>query len=153
MSRKQQFKIPPSPIQCWIREENAPVPKDKQHFPTCPKHFCPLLSLLFVFQAYKSGMYGSSYVWILPGWYEKQWWGTRDADLDCTPEQIKEAAGHYIAVTEGTRSTDPGLTVSGEVSMPHPLGKQHPPHPPSPSPPSNADQSQGDPAGAKRGQH
>ena len=67
-------------------------------------------------QAYKVGLYGSTYVWIVPGWWGEHWWKKNDPTVDCTPDQIKEAAGHYIAIAESTWSTDPGVTVNGQVS-------------------------------------
>ena len=40
-------------------------------------------------QAYKEGLYGSKYVWLIVGWYNEDWWKKRD--VECEGEQLIEA--------------------------------------------------------------
>ncbi|XP_038052112.1 gamma-aminobutyric acid type B receptor subunit 1-like [Patiria miniata] len=49
-------------------------------------------------QAYKEGMYGKKYVWIITGWYSHQWWLSEDDENrhDCTKEQMAEAVQGYF---------------------------------------------------------
>ncbi|XP_072046213.1 gamma-aminobutyric acid type B receptor subunit 2-like [Amphiura filiformis] len=39
-------------------------------------------------QAYKEGMYGAKYVWIVNGWYGYEWWRQDDPSHDCTNSQM-----------------------------------------------------------------
>ena len=57
-------------------------------------------SLLVVFrfcEAYKTGMTGTKYVWIMVGWYDDGWWRTRDPAVTCTIEEMDRAAEGYVA--------------------------------------------------------
>ena len=47
-------------------------------------------------QAYKIGLYGRRIVWILNGWYDAEWWKTKDDSIDCTPEQLSEVVEGYF---------------------------------------------------------
>ncbi|XP_077989812.1 gamma-aminobutyric acid type B receptor subunit 1-like [Glandiceps talaboti] len=49
-------------------------------------------------QAYKEGMYGAKYVWIITGWYSSEWWREEDQDgsHDCTLEQLEVAVSGYF---------------------------------------------------------
>ncbi|XP_031551307.1 gamma-aminobutyric acid type B receptor subunit 2-like [Actinia tenebrosa] len=64
--------------------------------------------------AYKMGMYGKQYQWIIPGWFDARWWEVKDNGLECTPAQIKQAAGNYFAAMEATWSSDPRPTINGQ---------------------------------------
>ncbi|XP_077992221.1 gamma-aminobutyric acid type B receptor subunit 2-like [Glandiceps talaboti] len=46
--------------------------------------------------AYKQGMYGPKYVYIMPGWYYTHWW--RKAPTDCTPEEMDNVTKGYIGL-------------------------------------------------------
>ncbi|KAJ7375512.1 Gamma-aminobutyric acid type B receptor subunit 2 [Desmophyllum pertusum] len=51
-------------------------------------------------QAYKQGLYGEKYVWLLIGWYRPRWWeihSARASKLDCKTEHVTEAFGNYIS--------------------------------------------------------
>lgn len=61
------------------------------------------------------GMYGKQYQWIIPGWFGAKWWEVKDDGLDCTPAQVRKAAGNYLAAMEATWSTDPRPTINGQV--------------------------------------
>ncbi len=48
-------------------------------------------------KAYKLGMHGPKYVWILVGWYSEDWWMEARNFTDCSPQNILTAAEGYIA--------------------------------------------------------
>lgn len=54
-------------------------------------HLC---LFVFLIQAYKLGMTGSTFTWLLPGWYEDNWWKLNDTS--CTYAEIKEAVSCHI---------------------------------------------------------
>nr|XP_006812189.1 PREDICTED: gamma-aminobutyric acid type B receptor subunit 1-like [Saccoglossus kowalevskii] len=68
--------------------------------------------LLFC-EAYKQGLYGQKYVYLLPGWYTDGWWIVSDHNIDCTVDQMKEAIEGYISVESLLLSRDDDVTVSG----------------------------------------
>ena len=46
-------------------------------------------------QAYRQGLYGKKYVWLIIGWYPDKWYTKHDSSIDCTPEQLEKALeGH-----------------------------------------------------------
>lgn len=53
---------------------------------------CSHLSSNLSGQAYKQGMYGPRYVWILVGSYKRQWWRDgRGDDVECSQNQLAVA--------------------------------------------------------------
>ncbi|XP_071790355.1 gamma-aminobutyric acid type B receptor subunit 1-like [Asterias amurensis] len=56
--------------------------------------------------AYHHQLYGPKYVWILPGWLEKNWWREPDDSIDCTVEQMDEATANYFGIDIDTLPTD-----------------------------------------------
>ena len=50
-------------------------------------------------QAYKIGLYGRQIVWILPGFYDIEWWKTPDDSIDCTPDQLGYAVEGYFSAS------------------------------------------------------
>ncbi|XP_077992220.1 gamma-aminobutyric acid type B receptor subunit 2-like [Glandiceps talaboti] len=46
--------------------------------------------------AYKQGMYGPRYVYIMPGWYHKKWW--KETPTNCTVDQMDIITKGYIGV-------------------------------------------------------
>ncbi|XP_070534990.1 gamma-aminobutyric acid type B receptor subunit 2-like [Ptychodera flava] len=46
--------------------------------------------------AYKEGMYGAKYVWIITGWYSSDWWRKQDGSHDCTLADMEEAVRGYF---------------------------------------------------------
>ncbi|XP_077992223.1 gamma-aminobutyric acid type B receptor subunit 2-like [Glandiceps talaboti] len=46
--------------------------------------------------AYKQGMYGPRYVYIIPGWYYKNWW--RESPTDCTIDEMNTVSNGYIGL-------------------------------------------------------
>lgn len=55
---------------------------------------------------------------MLRGWYTDQWWKKKNPDVNCSPEEIKQAAGGYLATEEIIFSTTPNTpTVAGLVRL------------------------------------
>ena len=50
-------------------------------------------------QAFKMGLYGRQIVWILPGFYDIEWWKTPDDSIDCTPDQLGHAVEGYFSAS------------------------------------------------------
>ncbi|XP_072027769.1 gamma-aminobutyric acid type B receptor subunit 1-like [Amphiura filiformis] len=50
--------------------------------------------------AWKAGLYGRKYVWIIPAWFQTYWWRIRNPEenIDCTIEQMDEATKGYLGV-------------------------------------------------------
>ncbi|XP_070554748.1 gamma-aminobutyric acid type B receptor subunit 2-like [Ptychodera flava] len=63
-------------------------------------------------EAYKQGMYGPKYVWLIIGYYSERWWETDIEDLDCTAEELRTALAGYFTVVWATLSSDPRPTAS-----------------------------------------
>ncbi|XP_071809845.1 gamma-aminobutyric acid type B receptor subunit 2-like [Asterias amurensis] len=49
--------------------------------------------------AYKLGMYGKKYVWLIPGYFADRWWQVADKEVTCTPDELKRASEGYLTVT------------------------------------------------------
>ncbi|XP_055958259.1 gamma-aminobutyric acid type B receptor subunit 1 [Patella vulgata] len=64
-------------------------------------------------EAYKIGLYGRKFLWILVGWYDDNWWMTPDPNIDCTPAQLAEAIEGYIAVDHIYLNPKDSPSVSG----------------------------------------
>ena len=74
-----------------------------------------MLLLPCIFQAFKQGIYGRKYVWILPGWYSDKWWENA-GETSCTKHEVKEAAGNYLATRPLPLGRAKTPTISGKVS-------------------------------------
>ena len=70
-------------------------------------------------QAYKQGMYGSRYVWVLPGPSFLPGWVSRldYQTLDCTYQEMIEASDWFIMLDYDRFDSRDIITVSGSVSM------------------------------------
>ncbi|XP_072015077.1 gamma-aminobutyric acid type B receptor subunit 1-like, partial [Amphiura filiformis] len=81
-----------------IKKQGARIILGRFYAPEARKVFC---------RAYHEGMYGSKYVWIIPGYYQHDWWKIRDDDpVNCTVEEMRKATEgyfgiHVIALPEG----------------------------------------------------
>ncbi|CAN7940805.1 unnamed protein product, partial [Ixodes hexagonus] len=64
-------------------------------------------------QAFKMGMYGRKYQWIIVAMYRERWWDAAQADVSCQPSQIAEAVEGYIGTDLLPLSTSENITVSG----------------------------------------
>ncbi|KAI6229253.1 Gamma-aminobutyric acid type B receptor subunit 1 [Aphelenchoides besseyi] len=65
-------------------------------------------------QAYKHGLYGKKYVWFLIGWYADTWYiPPKDEHINCTAEQMKEAAQYHFTTESIMLSRDNRPAISG----------------------------------------
>lgn len=68
-------------------------------------------------EMYKQGLYGSSYVWFFIGWYEDNWYEANlsQEKIECTREQMKEAAEGHLTTEALNWNQDNQKTISGMV--------------------------------------
>lgn len=67
-------------------------------------------------KAYKLGMFGAKYVWILLGYMERDWWLVKDPTISCSSAEILQAMDGHLA-TDYLWTTAPDTkTVYGKVS-------------------------------------
>lgn len=68
-------------------------------------------------QAYRTGLYGARYAWLIPGWYGKDWWkkNLSEESLACTVDEMDEAVKGYIACDSVKMSPYNIATVSGQT--------------------------------------
>lgn len=66
-------------------------------------------------QAYKEGVYGSKYVWIIVGWYNDNWW--TKSDVKCKGEHLLEAAANMIETLPLPLSTSHQPTICNRVCV------------------------------------
>ncbi|CAH1774696.1 unnamed protein product, partial [Owenia fusiformis] len=68
-------------------------------------------------EAYKEKMYGSKYVWIITGFYSREWWkGNADDDPhDCTTDQLEEAINGYFTGDAMPKSPENTRGISGKT--------------------------------------
>ncbi|KAL7986276.1 hypothetical protein Chor_011442 [Crotalus horridus] len=61
-------------------------------------------------EVYKERLFGKKYVWFLIGWYADNWFRIKDANINCTEEEMREAVEGHITTEivmlnpENTRS-------------------------------------------------
>ncbi|KAL9973235.1 hypothetical protein ACROYT_G019659 [Oculina patagonica] len=68
-------------------------------------------------EAYKQGMYGKHYMWLLIDWYDnKKWWLVKDDEVDCTEEQMRKATEGYFSIESARIVSNKLPTVSGMTS-------------------------------------
>lgn len=64
-------------------------------------------------QAYKKGMYGPKFQWLIVGMYEEEWW--LEPSTDCTPRQIQTALIGVMVMDIQALASREEITVSGRV--------------------------------------
>ena len=69
----------------------------------------------FCVQAYKLGMYGKKYVWLIPGYFAEKWWQVADNEVTCTPDELKRASEGYLTVTWSMFGREELPTIAGVV--------------------------------------
>ena len=78
------------------------------------------LCIFFLFppQAYKQGMLGDGYVWMLLGYYSKNWHLEDDDELECTKEEMQKAVEKSLYLSVESLHVGPSLgkTTTGIVS-------------------------------------
>ena len=82
---------------------------------------CYHLKLTYIIklsQAYKAGLYGNKYLWVLPGWFYEGWYKISGSKLGCTTDQIYEVIKHYLATYRSfNRYDNKTMTISGKVRL------------------------------------
>ena len=74
------------------------------------------LCLNYNLQAFKKGMYGTKYVWILnSGRIQDNWWKVQSPLVDCTPEEVRKGLSNNIGTGELKLSPLSGPTKFGKV--------------------------------------
>ncbi|CDR09250.1 unnamed protein product, partial [Oncorhynchus mykiss] len=63
----------------------------------CDTPVCVCTNQTSLPQAYNLNMYGSKYQWIIPGWYQGNWWEQANS-TNCTTRKLLTAMEGYIAV-------------------------------------------------------
>lgn len=66
-------------------------------------------------QAYNLNMFGSKYQWIIPGWYQGNWWEQANT-TNCTTKKLLTAMEGYISVDFEPLSARQIKGISGRVS-------------------------------------
>lgn len=61
-------------------------------------------------------MHGIKYQWIIPGWYQLNWWKIA-ASINCTVKHLLTAMEGYVAVDFEPLSTKAIKTISGQVNI------------------------------------
>lgn len=63
-------------------------------------------------------MYGARYAWLIPGWFNKNWWKIRlkNESVACTEDEMNKTVKGYIACDNLKISPDNAVTVSAQVT-------------------------------------
>ncbi|XP_070576464.1 gamma-aminobutyric acid type B receptor subunit 2-like [Ptychodera flava] len=66
-------------------------------------------------EAYKQGMTGPDYVWMLIGWWQKSWWELEDDTIDCPRDQLNQVVKQslYISMESLPLSPSEEETIAG----------------------------------------
>lgn len=65
--------------------------------------------------AYKKGMYGSKFQWLIVGMYEEEWW-LHHLPANCTRQQLEDALEGVMVMDIQALASREEITVSGRVS-------------------------------------
>lgn len=76
------------------------------------------IHFFYPFQAYNLNMFGSKYQWIIPGWYQGNWWEQANT-TNCTTKKLLTAMEGYISVDFEPLSARQIKGISGRVSDTH----------------------------------
>ncbi|KXJ18586.1 Gamma-aminobutyric acid type B receptor subunit 1 [Exaiptasia diaphana] len=80
--------------------------------------FFYIRELYMVFcEAFKQGLYGRKYVWIVvSGRYEGKWWHAQDvSNINCTSHEVRQGMSNILGTGEIKLSTSKQPTVSGQI--------------------------------------
>lgn len=83
--------------------------RENSSTPFLQRHLCQPL------QAYNLNMFGSKYQWIIPGWYQGNWWEQANS-TNCTTKKLLTAMEGYISVDFEPLSARQIKGISGRVS-------------------------------------
>ncbi|KAF6023761.1 GABBR1 [Bugula neritina] len=107
ISIRQSFQTDPSPAVRSLKKQDARIIVGVFYEDMARRVFC---------EAYKEGLYGERYVWLIIGWYPDLWYAKEDDNIDCTPQQLRVALeGHLTTEVlqfnlEKDKVTDTGIT-------------------------------------------
>ena len=71
------------------------------------------------FKAFRLGLYGAKYQWIISGMYGNRWWSSNETSINCSPEQLKSAVRGTILTDILPLRSDSAVTVAEKVSTTH----------------------------------
>ncbi|XP_071951848.1 gamma-aminobutyric acid type B receptor subunit 2-like [Antedon mediterranea] len=63
-------------------------------------------------EAYRRGMHKSKYVWLLIGWYSKEWWRETD-NIECTQQELMQATNNVFFIDSLNLGIEDKPSVSG----------------------------------------
>ncbi|XP_077867202.1 gamma-aminobutyric acid type B receptor subunit 2-like [Saccoglossus kowalevskii] len=66
-------------------------------------------------EAYRQGMYGATYAWLIPGWYSDDWWKTEDSHINCTLDEMKKVLESVIETVQDSKGPDNVTNINGET--------------------------------------
>ena len=69
--------------------------------------------------AYKKGVYGRKFQWIIVGMYEEEWWQKDLSDTGCTAAEMATALVGVMVMDIQALASREEITVSGRVSAHH----------------------------------
>ncbi|KAJ8044815.1 Gamma-aminobutyric acid type B receptor subunit 1 [Holothuria leucospilota] len=89
-----------------LKKQDAKIIAGNMYYPAARKVFC---------EAYKHGMYGEGYVWLLLGEYISDWYKEEDDTLSCTKEELLEAveSSMYIGNQAPVLGKEDTVTIAG----------------------------------------
>ncbi|XP_006813511.1 gamma-aminobutyric acid type B receptor subunit 2-like [Saccoglossus kowalevskii] len=61
--------------------------------------FYPDIGVNVFCEAYRQGVYGPKYVWMIEGWFNNGWWNISDSDCGCTTDQLAQVAQGYFGTS------------------------------------------------------
>ncbi|XP_038050632.1 gamma-aminobutyric acid type B receptor subunit 2-like [Patiria miniata] len=63
--------------------------------------------------AYRLGLYGSRYVWMIPGYFKNGWWKVAEEGVSCTPDELKIASEGYLTIMWSQYGREEVNTIAG----------------------------------------
>ena len=70
-------------------------------------------------QIFRQGLYGSKFIWIIPGWFPEGWWRNPDPEVvPCTSEEMEMVLQYHIGFDGDQFVSDvEEISFNGVVSM------------------------------------
>ena len=66
-------------------------------------------------QAYQRGLYGPNYVWLVFGWYDKEWWRKDDGAVSCTIDNMDTVIDHALTIQQLPVTSDADERAVGDM--------------------------------------
>ncbi|XP_030853025.1 gamma-aminobutyric acid type B receptor subunit 2-like [Strongylocentrotus purpuratus] len=85
--------------------------------------FLPDQALIVFCKIFQQGLYGSKFVWIIPGWFESGWWRNPDPEIvPCTSEEMEMMLQYHIGFDGDQFVSDvEEISFNGVKPLPHHL--------------------------------